>query len=144
MINKPTYGEVKSQLKLSLEDITKTVQSNATFLRSMHINLKAMFSGYGSDAKIFYILRQTVYQKNGYAYITGSVKRALLKDFEEKNPNALNETRYAIERATGVRVSDSAIEGAIARTIKGSVESWQVRDEILQHTNRELEKVIGG
>lgn len=144
MINKPTYGEVSNQLKLSLEDITKTVQSNATFLRNMHINLKAMFTGWDSDAKIFYILRQTVYQKNGYAYITGSVKRALLKDFEEKNPNALNETRYAIERATGVRVSDSAIKGAIARTIKGSVESWQVRDEILQHTNRELEKVIGG
>lgn len=144
MINKPTYGEVKSQLKLCLEDITKTVQNNAVALKNMHASLKTMFSGYYSDAKIFFILRQTVYQKNGYAYISGTVKRALLKDFEEKNPNALAETRYAIERATGVRVSDSAIEGAIARTIKGGVESWQVRDEILQHTNRELEKVIRG
>lgn len=147
MITPASREEMNKELAELLKDIDKVVEDNRAALADMAENLFTMFnpqrSQYG-NSEIYYILRQTIYQKYGYSRIERDLKENLWDKFLAANPNAVVKTSQAIRSATGLIMPEKAVKRAVELRVKENVDHYSIRDKIKTHVDRLLDQVIWG
>jgi hypothetical protein len=147
MIQPVSQVEIKKELDEILKDITKTVENNRAALSLMAKGLRTLFSSEYTyrgphEVDIFYILRQAVYQKNGYSYIERKLKRKLWEQFVANNPDEITKTSEAIRAATGLRLPEQHISRAIELRVKERISHATIRRLIMEHTDNLLETIV--
>lgn len=149
MIAPASREEMNKELAELLKDIDKVVEDNRTALALMADNLFAIFNPQRSrynetNGEIMYILRQTIYQRYGYARIERRLKNNMWDKFLTENPNELVKTSQAIRAATGLVLPEKTVKRAMELRIKDNVDHWSVRSKIKSYVDNLLNPIIWG
>ena len=141
MLKEPTHAEIQAVLAETVRNFDQTLATYRANLVRIGQEMRMLFdpnrSGYNDD-RMYFLMRQTIYQLSGYSHIETKMKTQLWAKLEELNPNMRVKARQEIYAATGLRVTEAAVETALRAKIHDIISHEEFRNAVVRYLNEKI------